>query len=70
MSKRHAEADAAEGDAGAGGAGGAAADGAAQQSTGKTGKYRKEKPWDVDGIDHWCAAAREALRWQKRYAAA
>ena len=25
------------------------------QSKGKTGKFRKEKPWDVDGIDHWCA---------------
>ncbi len=30
--------------------------GAAAPSTGKKGKFRKDKPWDVDGIDHWCAA--------------
>ena len=23
-------------------------------STGKKGKFRRDKPWDVDGIDHWC----------------
>eukprot|EP00983_Pelagomonas_calceolata_P106028 1159189-Pelagomonas_calceolata.AAC.10 len=23
------------------------------QSKGKQGKHRKEKPWDVDGTDHW-----------------
>lgn len=22
-------------------------------SAGKKGKYRKEKPWDTDDIDHW-----------------
>ena len=31
------------------------AQGDAVASTGKKGKFRKEKPWDVDGIDHWCA---------------
>ena len=30
------------------------AQGDAVASTGKKGKFRKEKPWDVDGIDHWC----------------
>jgi hypothetical protein len=56
MSKRHADA-ADAGAGGAGAAGGAATDGGAPptQSAGKQGKFRKEKPWDVDGIDHWCA---------------
>jgi|APGre2960657444_1045066.scaffolds.fasta_scaffold00361_2 ribosomal RNA assembly protein len=31
-------------------------------SSGKTGKFRKEKPWDVDGIDHWCVASSVAPR--------
>lgn len=26
------------------------------QPTGKTGKFRKDKPWDNDTIDHWRAA--------------
>ena len=55
MPKRRAEADDADGggDAG-GGAEAAAAPPGGEQSSGKKGKFRKEKPWDVDGTDHWC----------------
>ena len=56
MPKRRAEADGAGGDEDAAGG---AADGAAppggEQSSGKKGKFRKDKPWDVEGTDHWCA---------------
>ena len=69
MPKRRAEADAADGDDGAA-AEAPAAPPSGEQSTGKKGKFRKDKPWDVDGTDHWCArstrrqrvAARGSLR--------
>jgi ribosomal RNA assembly protein len=50
MSKRKAEDDAAPA-----GQDSAAADTetAPGQRSGKKGKYRRDKPWDVDGIDHW-----------------
>ena len=28
----------------------------AQATSGKKGKYRREKPWDNDSIDHWNVA--------------
>jgi ribosomal RNA assembly protein len=31
----------------------AAPGGESQPSAGKKGKYRRDKPWDHDGIDHW-----------------
>eukprot|EP00035_Acanthoeca_spectabilis_P023524 m.449733 g.449733 ORF g.449733 m.449733 type:complete len:383 (-) comp19868_c0_seq1:1580-2728(-) len=48
MSKRKAEDDGVDegGEA-------AAADDTSKPSAGKKGKYRREKPWDHDGIDHW-----------------
>lgn len=55
MPKRRAEADEDGGEDAAGGAEAPAAP-PGEQSTGKKGKFRKEKPWDVDGTDHWCAS--------------
>eukprot|EP00227_Mantoniella_beaufortii_P003704 CAMPEP_0197617368 /NCGR_PEP_ID=MMETSP1326-20131121/60999_1 /TAXON_ID=1155430 /ORGANISM="Genus nov. species nov., Strain RCC2288" /LENGTH=427 /DNA_ID=CAMNT_0043186259 /DNA_START=432 /DNA_END=1715 /DNA_ORIENTATION=- len=37
----------------AGAEGGDAAGGEGASSGGKKGRYRTDKPWDVDGIDHW-----------------
>jgi hypothetical protein len=61
MPKRRAgEADEADGDDAGGAAEAPAAPPSGEQSTGKKGKFRKEKPWDVDGTDHWCAPAQRA----------
>ena len=60
MPKRRAEADEDGGEDAAGGAEAPAAP-PGEQSTGKKGKFRKEKPWDVDGTDHWCASRCQAL---------
>ncbi len=40
---------------GGGGSDGEGAEGGAQagQASSKKGKYRRDKPWDVDGTDHW-----------------
>lgn len=51
MSKRKAEDDGVDEGAAPGEA--AAADDTSKPSAGKKGKYRREKPWDHDGIDHW-----------------
>eukprot|EP00037_Helgoeca_nana_P033420 m.417836 g.417836 ORF g.417836 m.417836 type:complete len:414 (+) comp30638_c0_seq1:179-1420(+) len=52
MSKRKAEDDAAPASAGQDSAA-ADTETAPGQRSGKKGKYRRDKPWDVDGIDHW-----------------
>ena len=63
MPKRRAEDDGEDGggDA-AGGAEAAAAPPGGEQSSGKKGKFRKDKPWDVDGTDHWCVRCAPPLR--------
>jgi ribosomal RNA assembly protein len=38
------------------------AQGDAAASTGKKGKFRKEKPWDHDGIDHWRVVTNRTAR--------
>ena len=55
MPKRRAEDDGDDGggDAAGGGAEAATAPPGGEQSSGKKGKFRKDKPWDVDGTDHW-----------------
>ena len=60
MPKRRAEADE-DGGEDAGAVEAPAAPPGGEQSTGKKGKFRKEKPWDVDGTDHWCASRCQAL---------
>lgn len=42
------------------------ADGAAAE-TGKKNhnKYRKEKPWDHDGIEHWKVEVRRCASWPR-----
>ena len=70
MPKRRAEdeGDDAGGDAAGGAAEAAAAPPGGEQSSGKKGKFRKEKPWDVDGTDHWCVC-RAPCSWRGAHAA-